>query len=370
MSLFKTQLLLTLALSIATSLPSLAVDEATMSKLQELLERAKARKLGKKYSTRDLVKDKESESEVESSQTKPSSYQPVINVNQNTKINGSGSSDASSSSYEDILKKYREKRESQKEEIIEEKKVVEPKPSEPKVEAVKKPDSSSTQVTKISSPKEEKSHEPAIKQEAESPKVQDPVKNYTPIKVETENKVNQSPTTNVISPNSSTENSNSIISPHPDSTNVLDHTRSVTPGFTDHKTLADREADYQLVLRKSLKSLEEDAWNEVKYNMGEARDYFAREKAKYPADKNIEIYYKIILAFQRFAEAGLELDQGDFADFEEAEALYLDSYDILDEVEKDLGDDLNSKNIKEILNTVRAYIDEDLEYIEEMIGIE
>ena len=84
------------------------------------------------------------------------------------------------------------------------------------------------------------------------------------------------------------------------------------------------EQDYLLVLRKSLKSLEEDSWAEVKQNMGESLDYFAREKSQHPDHQNLELYHRAIMGFSRFAEGGLELDEGDFADFEEAEALYLD----------------------------------------------
>ncbi len=132
----------------------------------------------------------------------------------------------------------------------------------------------------------------------------------------------------------------------------------------------DKNAEYMLVLRKSLKSLEEDAWADVKHNMSESLDYFAHEKTLYN-NPDLDIYYKTILAFLRFSEAGLELDQGDLADFEEAEAFYLDSYDILEETKKKLTiDDPKSNNIKEVIGTVMKYIEEDLEYIEEMLGME
>jgi len=153
---------------------------------------------------------------------------------------------------------------------------------------------------------------------------------------------------------------------------VTNTTRNVTPETVPSssvtKTPEQREADYMLVVRKSLKSLEEDSWNDVKYNMGEALDYFAREKAAYK-DPVIDIYYKTIQAFMKFAEGGLELDQGETADLEEAEALYLDSEDLLGEVEKSLNNtNPNFKNLKDIIDTVEKYISEDLDYIDNMIS--
>ncbi len=132
---------------------------------------------------------------------------------------------------------------------------------------------------------------------------------------------------------------------------------------------ADKDADYLLVLRKSLKSLEEDSWADVKYNMGESLDYFSKEKKLYPDDAKLKTYYKIILAFQRFSEGGLELDQGDFADYEDAESLYLDTQDLLEEAQKELGTDYNSEQIKSIVGSVLKYTEEELEYIEEMLGM-
>jgi hypothetical protein len=130
------------------------------------------------------------------------------------------------------------------------------------------------------------------------------------------------------------------------------------------------EQDYLLVLRKSLKSLEEDSWAEVKQNMGESLDYFAREKSQHPDHQNLELYHRAIMGFSRFAEGGLELDEGDFADFEEAEALYLDCLDILEDTKTRLkGNDVASNNVREIINTVIKYTNEELEYIEEMIGL-
>jgi len=130
------------------------------------------------------------------------------------------------------------------------------------------------------------------------------------------------------------------------------------------------EQDYLLVLRKSQKSLEEDSWAEVKQNMGESLDYFAREKSLHPDHLNLDLYHRIIMGFSRFAEGGLELDEGDFADFEEAEALYLDCLDILEDAKSRIKkDDVTSNNIREIINTVIKYTDEELEYIEEMIGL-
>jgi hypothetical protein len=130
------------------------------------------------------------------------------------------------------------------------------------------------------------------------------------------------------------------------------------------------EQDYLLVLRKSQKSLEEDSWAEVKQNMGESLDYFAREKSLHPENPNLDLFHRIITGFSRFAEGGLELDEGDFADFEAAEASYLDCLDILEDAKSRIKkDDLTSNNIRDIINTVIKYTDEELEYIEEMIGL-
>lgn len=131
----------------------------------------------------------------------------------------------------------------------------------------------------------------------------------------------------------------------------------------------DKDADYLLVLRKSLKSLEEDSWAKVKLNMGESLDYFAKEKKLYPKNLKLNTYYKVILGFQRFSEGGLELDEGDFADFEDAEALYLDTQDLLEEAQKELGNDYNGEQVKGIVGTVLKYTEEELQYIEEVLGM-
>lgn len=145
---------------------------------------------------------------------------------------------------------------------------------------------------------------------------------------------------------------------------------STTEPVAEAAHATSHEQDYMLVLRKSLKSLEEDSWAQVKQNMGESLDYFAREKELHPDNPDLDIYHRVIMGFSRFAEGGLELDEGDFADFEEAEALYLDCLDILEDAKSKITkDDLASKNIREIVNTVVKYTDEELEYIEEMIGL-
>lgn len=132
---------------------------------------------------------------------------------------------------------------------------------------------------------------------------------------------------------------------------------------------ATREKEYLDLIKKSLKSLEEDSWNEVKFNMNEALEYFNREKDFY-APEEIDKFYRITLAFLRFSEGGLELDQGDFADFEDAEAHYLDAQDIVDEVELKLNANIPiDKELLNIIQTVKKYINEDIEYIEEMIDL-
>ena len=140
-------------------------------------------------------------------------------------------------------------------------------------------------------------------------------------------------------------------------------------GQTATASAADKDADYLLVMRKSLKSLEEDSWANVKLNMGEALDYFAKEKKLYPNNPKLNTYYKVILGFQRFSEGGLELDEGDFADFEDAEALYLDTQDLLEESKKELGKDYDSEQVRGIVDTVLKYTEEELQYIEEMLGM-
>jgi hypothetical protein len=148
-----------------------------------------------------------------------------------------------------------------------------------------------------------------------------------------------------------------------------DEKRVISKNLIDPKTQAERVALYLEIVKKSLKSLEEDPWNEVRYNMNESVKYFEKEKSLYnsgPIDK----FHKITLAFLRFAEGGLELDQGDFADFEDAEAHYLDSQDILDAVELQLkSKDKTDQALLEIIQNVKKYINEDIEYIEEMIDL-
>jgi hypothetical protein len=363
MAFIRRHFLATLCLSSFLALPGLAVDDATMTRLQELLEKAKSRTSSTTLSTRDLKKEEDKETKsIPTPSTPVQSSQPVINVNQHTEVHGGDSQGTSGRSIDDILNKYREKRETQ---TIHE-------PTIPVSTPSPAPTTPVQQSTPAVAPPAQK---PAPATPTQKPAQRDQ------IKIETKNEVSQPPVKTNAGLGSKTSQgaSSSTITQSKEeeqSAEVLDKSRAVTPSTTstdsEFKSASSRAADYQLVLRKSLKSLEEDAWNDVKYNMGEAKDYFAREKNLYK-EPLIDVYYRIIAAFQRFAEAGLELDQGDFADFEEAEALYLDSYDLLDEAEKQLkriDDELSVKNIKEIINIVRGYIDEDLGYIEEMIGID
>lgn len=134
-------------------------------------------------------------------------------------------------------------------------------------------------------------------------------------------------------------------------------------------TATGKEADYLLVLNKSVKSLEQDSWINVKTNMQEAVSYFEKEKKFNPKNPKLATYSKIILGFQRFGEAGMELDQGDLADFEEAEALYLDCQDNLEEANKELANDPSNQEVKNIITKVLQYTEEELNYIEEMLGM-
>lgn len=134
--------------------------------------------------------------------------------------------------------------------------------------------------------------------------------------------------------------------------------------------LTDKESDYLLIVRKSLKSLEDDPWVKVKNNMDEALAYFEKEK-NLGTTEDVDVYQKITLACKRFSEGGLELDEGDFADFEKAEGLYLDTKDLLQEAKKKIKGKTDYKNsqLNEIINALLGYTEEELQYIEEMLGM-
>ncbi|MBT6843856.1 MAG: hypothetical protein HOA17_08705 [Candidatus Melainabacteria bacterium] len=137
--------------------------------------------------------------------------------------------------------------------------------------------------------------------------------------------------------------------------------------------LDEKESDYLLIIRKSLKSLEDDPWVKVKNNMIEAMTFFEQEikLSKKNGTEDPEVYQKIVLACKKFSEGGLELDEGDFADFEEAEALYLDTQDLLKEASQKVKGktDYKSQQIQDIIDALTGYTTEELEYIEEMIGM-
>ena len=140
--------------------------------------------------------------------------------------------------------------------------------------------------------------------------------------------------------------------------------------LNENLSVEEKQDEYLVYLKKLLKSLEEDSWNQVKFNMLHAVDFFEKEQKKYGADL-VDKIYKLSVAFLNFAEGGLELDEGDFADFEEAESHYLDAQDILEDVE--LVIDVNNEYEKTLLRMaqiVKGYINEDLEYIEEMIEMQ
>ena len=136
--------------------------------------------------------------------------------------------------------------------------------------------------------------------------------------------------------------------------------------------LNEKESDYLLIIRKSLKSLEDDPWIKVKNNMIEALTFFDQEMelSKKNGTEDPEIYQKIVLACKKFSEGGLELDEGDFADFEEAEALYLDTQALLKEAAKKIKGktDYKSQQIQDIIDALNGYTTEELEYIDEMLG--
>lgn len=199
----------------------------------------------------------------------------------------------------------------------------------------------------------------------------------TPVPAKTENKNNQ--TTNPVPTTSQSatvqtktiENKTLTQSP-PINTETSQTPNTKTEGFiAGVSTTAGKEADYLLVLNKSLKSLEQDSWLTVKTNMQEALSYFEKEKKLNSKNSKLPIYAKIILGFQRFGEAGVELDQGDLADFEEAEALYLDCQDNLEEASKELtlANQPSDQEVKSLINKVLQYTEEELNYIEEILGM-
>ncbi|MDA1020608.1 MAG: hypothetical protein O2962_03585 [Cyanobacteria bacterium] len=136
--------------------------------------------------------------------------------------------------------------------------------------------------------------------------------------------------------------------------------------------LNEKESDYLLIIRKSLKSLEDDPWVKVKDNMIEALTFFEQEMelSKKNGTEDPDVYQKIVQACKKFSEGGLELDEGDFADFEEAEALYLDTQDLLKEAAKKIKGktDYKSQQIQDIIDALNGYTTEELEYIDEMLG--
>lgn len=144
---------------------------------------------------------------------------------------------------------------------------------------------------------------------------------------------------------------------------------TISPELIIAKDPAERESEYQLIMKKSLKSLEEDTWSDVKYNMKQNIEYFANEKKIYQ-DEKINKYYRMSIAFFKFAEGGLELDQGEAADFEIAESHYIDSLDAIARAEALLKkEEKQNKVLEDTINTLKKYINEELKYIDEMVGM-
>lgn len=143
-------------------------------------------------------------------------------------------------------------------------------------------------------------------------------------------------------------------------------TKQQAPSEEKKETKA-KEDNHLLVIKESLRSIEEDSWTKVRTNMNEAIEYFLKEKQLDPSNKDIDIYGNIIKAFRSFSEGGLELDKGDLANFEEAEARYLDAQDILLDVQDKLDEAKHEAVLVDIVETALQYVDEELDYINEML---
>ncbi len=170
------------------------------------------------------------------------------------------------------------------------------------------------------------------------------------------------------------EKQESISTPVTNNSNITTSEQTIEKDTTtetqkEEKWENPNQDNHLLVIRESLKSIEEDSWTKVRTNMNEALSYFAKEKKLDPRNKDIDVYGNIIRAFRSFSEGGLELDKGDMANFEEAEARYLDAQDILMDVQDKLTGTKHEEAIADVVDTALQYVDEELDYINEMLTI-
>ena len=132
------------------------------------------------------------------------------------------------------------------------------------------------------------------------------------------------------------------------------------------------DSKYLSLIKNAFESLETDSWNIAKQNMQDIIKFFFEEKEKFHNIELIDAYMNVARSFLFFCEASIELDKGYTSDFDKAEQQYIQASEFLFNAANMIdGQPRESfKELRSIIDKTLAYIDEELVYIESVVGDE
>lgn len=133
----------------------------------------------------------------------------------------------------------------------------------------------------------------------------------------------------------------------------------------DDKDKAKRYETYQSLIVKSVKSLEEDYWDDAVHNVVEVNDYFSKEVKKFGMDRDLKAYKELAQVMKIFTESAKLIDEDiDNPDFVYIEKMLLGA--------KKQNNNIKSKDdfLNDNIEILEGYINLELEYIKDIRELE
>lgn len=131
--------------------------------------------------------------------------------------------------------------------------------------------------------------------------------------------------------------------------------------------LSTQVKSYLKIVDKGLTSIEEDPWTDAISKTKEQLSFFEQEKIKNPEDQQVESFYNLSIAFNKFSQAGNLMDSEE-PDFVSAKNLYLQTEMFLNNAESAGKENSLGEEFLNYVGILRKYIDEELIYVNETIS--
>lgn len=126
-----------------------------------------------------------------------------------------------------------------------------------------------------------------------------------------------------------------------------------------------RHNTYALLLSKSLKTLENDPWEDAIANLDEVIVYFSEQKSVFKKEPILESYYLLSIAEKQFCQAAQNLDKSLNPDYGAVIKTYNNSKSLINKA-LELAQPKNQL-LTDISIIMHKYIDEELDFIEKRL---